>query len=217
MPRRKNTSFGTVPSADLAYAVRQLIAMGKTTTVEVRRLAGERSNRIATLEAELAALRGGTVVAAPATGKAKATAKPKKKPVAVGKKLIRSDGRSFTRSAKVVAARRVQGQYLGYLRQVKGKTRDRFQAIAKDKGVPAAVVALKKHLGKGGTKAAPAKVAKAARPKAAKAKHPAARPKKKALPASYYRCAHPGCTKNWYVRGRPYCGQHAKLHPKTKK
>jgi len=32
--------------------------------------------------------------------------------------------------------------------------------------------------------------------------------------SSYYRCAHPGCTKNWYVKGRPYCGQHAKVHGK---
>jgi hypothetical protein len=36
------------------------------------------------------------------------------------------------------------------------------------------------------------------------------------MPASYYRCAHRGCTKNWYVSGRPYCGEHAKAHARAK-
>ena len=31
-----------------------------------------------------------------------------------------------------------------------------------------------------------------------------------------YRCAHAGCRKNWFPRGRPYCGEHAKLHGKAK-
>ena len=150
MSRRRNSNFGAVPPADLAYAVRQLIAMGKTTAQQVRQLAGERSDRIAKLEAELAVLRGGRAVAAaaPVTARKTRNVAKRKKATPVGEKLVRKDGRPFTRSARVVRARKVQGQYLGYIRQVKGKKRAEFRAIARDKGVPAAVVALKKHLGK---------------------------------------------------------------------
>jgi len=147
MPRKRNTNSGEVPPADLAYAVMRLIAMGKTTTQQVRQLAGERSERIAQLEAELAALRRSAAGAAAATGRAKA-AKPRKQPVAVGKTITRADGRPFTRSAKVARARKVQGQYMGYLRGVEERQRERFKAIAHENGVPAAVVALKAHLGK---------------------------------------------------------------------
>ena len=58
------------------------------------------------------------------------------------------------------------------------------------------------------------KPAKAGRPAVAKKPAKAAAPKraKRQMPASYYKCRHPGCTNNWFPRGRPYCGQHFKLH-----
>jgi len=49
---------------------------------------------------------------------------------------------------KVIEARRVQGQYLGYLRQVPADEKERFRKLAREKGVPAAVEELKKRLGK---------------------------------------------------------------------
>ena len=211
--------LGAIAARDLGYAVGRLIAAGKTTVAEVSRLAAERGDHIKALEKELAALKGGAVPAAvaatgtkpPARKAAKLKAAKKAPAAKAGKVITRSDGRKFTTTPKVVAARKAQGQYLGYLRQVPEKEKARFQAIAKQKGVPAAVVAMKVMLGK----AKP--TAKTAKP--AQRVTPAARPKKKALPASYYRCAHPGCKNNWYPRGRPYCGEHAKLHgkPKNKK
>ena len=208
--------LGEIEARDLSYAVGRLIAAGKTTAAEVVRLAAERGDRIKALEKELAALKDGAVpVAGSATGArrpAKKAAKPKaakKSPAAkAGKVSTRSDGRKFTTTPKVVAARRAQGQYLGYLRQVPEKGKARIRAIVKEKGVPAAVVEMKKMLAKAkrSGKTAPA----------ARAVAPVARPKKKALPASYYRCAHPGCKNNWFPRGRPYCGEHAKLHGKAK-
>jgi hypothetical protein len=76
------------------------------------------------------------------------------------------------------------------------------------------------HGAKAAKKAAPAKAARKAAKKTAPAKAAGkakpAKPKrsKKQMPASYYRCRHPGCTNNWFPRGRPYCGVHYKLHRK---
>jgi len=61
----------------------------------------------------------------------------------------RSNGRTFTTTPKVLAARKWQGQYMGYLRQVPAKEKAKFKGIAKQKGVPAAVGELRKRLGKG--------------------------------------------------------------------
>jgi pyruvate/2-oxoglutarate dehydrogenase complex dihydrolipoamide acyltransferase (E2) component len=228
MPKTSTNRISGIQPVDLAYAVGRLIAAGKTTAAEVARLAAERAKRIKAIEMELTALKGGGLptaapeAARPVAAKAKKAApKPtaaKKRPAPEAPKVItRKDGRKFTTTPKVVAARKVQGQYLGYLRQVPEKEKARFKALAREKGVPVAVAALKLRLGKGGTRAAPAKQAKpVAAPKPSAAAKPVAKPKKKALPASYYRCAHPGCTKNWFVRGRPYCGEHAKLHGKGK-
>jgi len=148
--------LGEIEARDLSYAVGRLIAAGKTTAAEVVRLAAERGDRIKALEKELAALKDGAVpVAGSATGArrpAKKAAKPKaakKSPAAkAGKVSTRSDGRKFTTTPKVVAARRAQGQYLGYLRQVPEKGKARIRAIVKEKGVPAAVVEMKKMLAK---------------------------------------------------------------------
>ncbi len=168
MPKTTTKGIESIAGLDLAYAVRCLIAAGKTSAAEVSRLAAERGERIKALQAELAQLKGGKAPAAapikaPRATKArqlaarparssKRTAAKATKTAPAGKALRttkRKDGRPFTVTQKVVDARRVQGQYLGYLRQVpKGPKRTAFQAVAKDKGVPAAVEALKKHLGK---------------------------------------------------------------------
>jgi len=208
--------LGEIEAQDLSYAVGRLIAAGKTTAAEVARLAAGRGNRIKALEKELAALKDGAVPVAAASTAARRPAKKAPKPRAAKKSsaakagtvITRSDGRKFTTTPKVVAARRAQGQYLGYLRQVPEREKARIRAIVKEKGVPAAVVEMKKRLA---TAKWSRKTASTARDLA-----PLARPKKKALPASYYRCAHPGCKGNWFPRGRPYCGAHAKLHGKAK-
>jgi len=212
-------------ATDLQYAVERLIAEGKTTKAEVARLAAERTKLLKSLKEQVTALMAGKVVATAPVSSGPKKAKPKAAKPKVAKKtaktakkaghvMTRSDGRTFTTTPKVVAARKAQGRYLAFLRQVPKNEKTRFQAIAKKDGVPVAVVALLKRLGKTG----PAKTAAAVKPKGTPAKTvaPVAKPKKKAMPASYYRCAHPGCRNNWFVRGRPYCGEHAKLHAKAK-
>ena len=164
MPKTKRVAeLGRIAHEDMLYAINCLIESGKTTALEVTRLAGNRGDRIAALKAELAALEGGKpVVLTPAAAPAKRayrrkatpapkptakTAPPKGTKKAVGSKIIRKDGRSFTNTAKVVRSRKLQGQYLGNLRKVPENERDGFKQLARSKGVPVALAAIKKRLG----------------------------------------------------------------------
>ncbi|MBI5488797.1 MAG: hypothetical protein HY905_15790 [Deltaproteobacteria bacterium] len=147
----ETTDLGGIAHGDLLYAVRSLVSAGKTTTLEVARLAGERSARITALEAELAVLKvGGSVSMDSVAPAPRKRGRPRTRPPTVakpvGSKVIRKDGRSFTVTAAVVESRRLQGQYLGNLRKVPEKERDRYRAIVKAKGVAAAVAAIKKRL-----------------------------------------------------------------------
>lgn len=150
--KRSGGALGAIGPLDLAYAVSRLVAEGRTTPAEVARLAAERSARISSLQTELAALMGGPVPSAHAIAAAKALVgrapSGPRRPNRVGTVSTRSDGRRFTTTSKVVAARKVQGQYMGYLRQLPAKDKEQVKAIARDKGVPAAVAELKKRLGK---------------------------------------------------------------------
>ncbi|NMC72738.1 MAG: hypothetical protein GYA57_22165 [Myxococcales bacterium] len=51
-------------------------------------------------------------------------------------------------SAKQRAARKIQGSYIGLLRKFTPKEKLLYKRIAKDKGVPEAIVAMKKKLGR---------------------------------------------------------------------
>jgi hypothetical protein len=224
--RKTSRNIDAVKLPDLAYAVRRLVAMRKVTEGEVLGLAAEREKRIAALQAELQALRGARLGAPVAVA-------PRPAPMAAKKVVAAPPARKARMSSKQARARKIQGEYMGLLRNFAGAARQRIKATVKAKGVPAGLAAMKGLLA--ARRAAGAKPVPAAKPapKAAtrpvlpkgggarpKAMAPASgAPKRKAkvMPADYYRCAHPGCTKNWFVRGRPYCGAHAKLHAKRGK
>jgi hypothetical protein len=72
----------------------------------------------------------------------------KKASARVGQVIKRKDGRTFTRTAKAMAAHKLQGQYIGHLGRVPAKEKERFRDIAHEQGVAAAVAALMKRLGK---------------------------------------------------------------------
>jgi len=87
--------------------------------------------------------RASTAVKAPKA--TKATKSPAKPAMAkkVGKTIVRKDGRKFTRTAKVTAARKLQGQYLGRLRHAPNATvKAAAKKLAQTKGVAAAIKAL---------------------------------------------------------------------------
>jgi len=163
-----SSAIAGIAPLDLAYAVGRLVESGTTTAAEIAQLAAERTSRIGSLEAELAALRGGNVpvvymakvaqvrkarksrkaVAKPKAVKPAAEPKKSKAKAVKGKVMTRVDGRKFTMTAKALAARKLQGTYLGHLRQVPDAEKGAFKLIAKEEGVAAAVAELKKRLGK---------------------------------------------------------------------
>jgi hypothetical protein len=103
------------------------------------------------------------------TARAKPVATPVASPVVTPKGKPRS-------SAKQADARRIQGRYLGFLRNFKGAERARIMALGKKSGIPAAVAEMIKLRGK---KAAP--VSKVAAPKNVPAAKKAPAKKKLAL------------------------------------
>ena len=78
----------------------------------------------------------------------KATPTKKAVPAKAGTVIKRKDGRTFTNTAKAIKAHKLQGQYIGHLGRVPAKEKEHFRNIAHEKGVAAAVAALKKRLGK---------------------------------------------------------------------
>jgi len=166
MPKTRNESISNLPVIDLAYAVGRLVAMGKATEAEIIQLAAERGKRIAVLQAELSALRQGVAVAtASAKPAARPTAKPAaaKKPVAARKPVANKAAAARKPAAakkpaapkapapkklKITPARaaqlKVQGMYIGMMRSLALPVKAKIKAIAKDKGMPAAIEAMKK-------------------------------------------------------------------------
>ena len=133
------TSIASLPPLDLVYAVGRLIGSGKTTAPEVLRLAAERVQRIADVEAELKALTLGGTAAAPATTTpaARSTKAPKPAP-----KVKRAAGK-LRLSPKLRAFRKVQGLYAGYLRGFTGDARERIRQINASEGAASAVEEMK--------------------------------------------------------------------------
>jgi len=159
----KQNAIGSIPVVDLAYAVGRLVMAGKTTAAEVLQLAADRGQRIALLEAELRELRGGGLVPAPATKSDRPVARRERK--AAPKAAPGA-------STALGAFRKLQGKYMGLLRNFTGPVRERIKAIAKAQKFPAAIAEMKKLLA---AKGAPTKTAKAA---SAKKVAPKAAPRK---------------------------------------
>jgi hypothetical protein len=123
---------------------------------------------------ELAGLvqNAGTAVVERVKAKRTARAKPAATPVA--SPVVKPKGKPRS-SAKQADARRIQGRYLGFLRNFEGAERARIMALGKKSGIPAAVAEMIKLRGK---KAAPAP--KAAAPRKAPSKKLTLSPQRKA-------------------------------------
>ncbi|MBI5501412.1 MAG: hypothetical protein HY907_14300 [Deltaproteobacteria bacterium] len=167
MPKTRNESISSLPVIDLAYAVGRLVDMGKATAAEILRLAAERGARIAELQAELSALRQGIAVATAPAARPAAVRKPAaaKKPTAAAKKPARAGKpavvarpaaakkpavakapapKKLTITPQRAAQLKVQGTYIGMMRSLALPEKAKIKAIAKEKGMPAAIAAMKK-------------------------------------------------------------------------
>jgi hypothetical protein len=109
------------------FVIERLIADKKVTRTQVEKIAGQLDQEISTLERRLAMLRGGEAVSAGAEHRG-----AQKRPT----------------SAATAASRRLQGQYLGLIRQIPAAQRGRFKKVAATKGRELAVRMLRAELAK---------------------------------------------------------------------
>jgi len=126
------------------YVIERMLADRRISRAEVARYVGGLPGEIRALEERLTSLRAATnggqapaESAAPARGRApRRSARPAKR------------GRKSQATAAVPAWRKLQGSYIGYLRQFPEAKRGKYQRIAKKEGQEAAIIRMKKALGK---------------------------------------------------------------------
>jgi hypothetical protein len=116
------------------YILEKLIDEGAASADDVRRLLAGMWQEMSFLEKRIAELRGMTGSVHPVRR--------------VKSAVRRISKRRRKVSPEVAASQRIQGQYLGYMRQIPEGDRKRFADIAKTKGREAAIIALRKRLGK---------------------------------------------------------------------
>jgi len=118
------------------YVLEKLIDEGKVSAADVRRHLAGMWQEMNFLEKRLSELRSmvGSV-----------------HPVRRAKRAIKRAAARVKRVAKTpeaAASRKLQGQYIAYIRQLPERNRKRFAQIAKKNGREAAISAMKKRLGK---------------------------------------------------------------------
>ncbi len=116
------------------YILEKLIDEGKITAADLRRHFVSMWDEMSFLEKRISELRGMAEVV--------------KHPVHEAKVAIRKVRNRKVVSAERAASQKVQGQYLGYLRQIPKKARKAYQEQAKKDGREAAIEAMRKKLGK---------------------------------------------------------------------
>jgi len=118
------------------YILEKLIDERSVTAADVRRHLAGMWSEMSVLEKRIAELRGimGSV-------------HPVRRAKAVVQRVVKRVKRQ-AKTPEAAASRRLQGQYIAYIRQIPKTRRKRFAAIAKKDGREAAITAIKKHLGK---------------------------------------------------------------------
>ena len=114
---------------------------GKISAGDVNRYLGQMHEEISTLEERLARLRDAVVAPVERMFRREEKAAPAA-PVPTRQQ------RRKKRKAASNPSMQLQGQYLGYIKQIPQKDRAKYKAIVKSNGREAAVAAMKKALGK---------------------------------------------------------------------
>jgi anti-sigma-K factor RskA len=127
MPKSRVTRRG-VTAGEALYVIDRLIKERRLKPSEVTRLVRDMHREIADLEQRLAALRQAAESARPPENAARFSSRqPRKKPV----------------TPEVARSRRLQGEYMGLLRHIRGSARARMKKLANDQGREAAVKAMR--------------------------------------------------------------------------
>ena len=135
MARTANTPGLTSDQA--LYILEKLLDERKVTAADVRRHLASMWQEMTFLEKRLSELRGMVGVAKHPIHEAKTVVK-----------RVQRRRRSRKLSAERIASQKVQGQYLGFLRQIPKNARKRYQEIAKTKGRESAIAEMRKTLGR---------------------------------------------------------------------
>ena len=114
------------------YVLGRLLEDRQVKSSTVSKLAGEMAGELEMLEARISMLRR-------LTGQA---------PPSIRARLAGRRKSTRAVSPEVMASRRLQGQYLGLIRQIPARGRKQFKRIAAEQGREAAVNALRKTLGR---------------------------------------------------------------------
>ncbi len=131
---RKRT-LPSLTSHQARYILEKLIDERTVTAADIRRHLSGMWDEMSMLEKRISELRG--------------MAEPLRHPVRAAKNVAKKVKRAAKRvTAERRASQKLQGQYLGLIRQIAQKDRPRYQKIAAESGRESAISAMKKTLGK---------------------------------------------------------------------
>lgn len=150
-PRKSSSSSGHVLSPGQAsYVLDRLIGDRRITRADINRYVEEMKREISVLEQRLASLREATGDAISRAFHAVMPGKRRGRPPGSGTK---AGGGAKRARAKItpeqLASRKLQGRYLGLIRQIPASRRSQYQKIAKERGREAAIKEMTSALNKG--------------------------------------------------------------------
>ena len=131
----KTAQVPSITGSQAKYILEKLIDERKVTASDVRLAISGMWEEMSFIERRIAELRDAGAPLAHPVRAAKQVAK-----------TVRKKARRI--SAKTHASFQLQGQYLGYMRQIPEREKAKFKAMAKKDGREKAVAAMKKRLGK---------------------------------------------------------------------
>ena len=132
--RMRKAEAPAMTGGQAKYILEKLIDEGRVTAADIRRHFASMWDEMNFLEKRISELRGVAGVV--------------KHPVHEAKVAIKRIRARRVVTAERAASQKVQGQYLGYLRQFPKKSRKTFQDMAREDGREAAIEAMRKKLGK---------------------------------------------------------------------
>ncbi|MGZ5493146.1 MAG: hypothetical protein ACXW3E_06545 [Thermoanaerobaculia bacterium] len=137
----RKARFPSLSSTQASYVLEKLIHEGKVAAADISRHLGSIGSEIRNLEKRLSDLRDD--MPEPIKHPVRAARTASMKVTKVAKKV-----RKRVLSAQAKASQQIQGQYLGYMQQIRKSARAKYKVIAKKLGREKAIVAMKNALGK---------------------------------------------------------------------
>ena len=143
MARPRKSAEHDLTPGQASYVLQRLIGDRRITRNDVHRYLNDMRREIGELENRLASLRAATGGAIRSAISALRPGRRGRPPAAEGRKRRRA-----RITPEQLASRKLQGRYLGLIRQIPASRRAQYQKIAKDKGREAAIKEMQTALNK---------------------------------------------------------------------